>query len=226
MFPPVPRIPCLPSTIARYCTRGARKWGLMPRHFFANFSLSAELRCSEQLIRVVEVENHRLHRQVRFVGSVAKGHTWWTISVQERRALRPLRFPSTTRAGIRNSRLVGLPLLRQRASRYSRADFRFRSCPWRIAKFMRRSVSDTTLGNVSATDTSLNLSLTRHRSARAGALPIQRAIGDHYSNVEIRAASSPDRPSSKIASGLGIRAESCRSAARQRDAKVERKEPS
>src|SRR5258705_9807269 len=67
------------------------------------------------------------------------------------------------------------------------------SCPWRIAKFMRRLESDTTLDSVSATDMSLDQWVTCHHLPLAGVLPTQRARGDHYSNVEIRAAFSPDR---------------------------------
>ena len=101
-------------------------------------------------------------------------------------------------------------------------------CSWRIHKIMRRLESGTTLDSASATGTNRDLLVTqiRQQSVLAGVLPARHAFDGHYSNVENRVASSPDRPWSRIGSGRGTRAESCRSVALRRDAKAARKEQS
>src|SRR5450432_1674718 len=100
------------------------------------------------------------------------------------------------------------------------------TCSWRIDRITRRMEFGITLDSASASGTNraLLVSQIRQQSALASVLPAPHAFDGHYSNVENRAASSRDRPSSRIGSGRGTRAEPSRSVALRRDAKVARKE--
>src|SRR5687767_9875122 len=102
------------------------------------------------------------------------------------------------------------------------------TCSWRIDKIMRRLESGTSRDSASATGTNRDVLVgqTRQESGLAGVLPAPHAFDGHYSNVENRAASSPDRLWSRIRCGRGTRAEPCRSVALQTDAKAVRKKQS
>jgi hypothetical protein len=93
------------------------------------------------------------------------------------------------------------------------------------SKFMRQTESGTCLDNGSATGRNQNSVETRMiPSDPAIARSIRSASGEHYSNVESRAVSSPDRSCSRTASDPGIRAGWSQSVSPQTDVKAGRRE--
>jgi len=92
-------------------------------------------------------------------------------------------------------------------------------------QIQRQTESGTCLDNDSATGRNQNSVETRMiPSDPAIARSIRSASGEHYSNVESRAVSSPDRSCSRTASDPGIRAGWSQSVSPQTDVKAGRRE--